>query len=65
MDYCIAMPYATYHIAITNGNVSEAPPIAKWMIGKGIVEPKLRAQSSDFRRGLSSDLISPDKNITL
>ena len=37
MLYRVKLSYATYGIEIENDIVTEAPPIAKWMIGKNIV----------------------------
>ena len=30
----ISLPYATFALIITNGVISDAPPIARWTIGK-------------------------------
>jgi hypothetical protein len=30
----VRMPYATYGLIIRNGRVVEAPPIARWMVGR-------------------------------
>lgn len=30
----VSLDYATYGIAVEGGRVVEAPPIAKWMVGK-------------------------------
>ncbi len=37
MLYRIELPYATYGIETENDTVTEAPPIAKWMLDKNIV----------------------------
>jgi hypothetical protein len=30
----VSLPYATYGIAVANGRVVDAAPIARWMVGK-------------------------------
>jgi hypothetical protein len=30
----VSLPYATYGIAVEDGVVAQAPPVAKWMLGK-------------------------------
>ena len=30
----VSLPYATYGIEVDNGIVTDAAPIAKWMVGK-------------------------------
>lgn len=34
----VSLPYATYGIAVADGKVVDAAPIARWMIGKPEVE---------------------------
>lgn len=30
----VSLPHATYAVAVTDGTVTQAPPIARWTIGK-------------------------------
>lgn len=34
----VSLPYATYGIRVEGGVVVEAPPIARWMVGRGEAE---------------------------
>ncbi len=39
MISCIVkLPYATFGIRVEEGKVIKAPPIAKWMVGKTVLE---------------------------
>ena len=33
----VSLPYATYSLAVRDGLVVDAPPIARWMVGKSEV----------------------------
>lgn len=30
----VSLPYATYGVKVVDGHVAEAPPIARWMVGR-------------------------------
>ena len=34
----VTLPYATFGIRVKQGKIVNAPPIAKWMIGKTLLE---------------------------
>jgi hypothetical protein len=45
------MPHATFALRVTNGRIAEAPPIARWLVGKDerIAALALRERGAMFR----------------
>lgn len=48
----VTLPYATYGFFYEGGRVTEAPPIAHWMVGKDVqfVAAWLRAKGAEVQR---------------
>ena len=40
MFYIITLPYACFGIVVKDSVVIKTPPIARWMVGKSVVEVK-------------------------
>lgn len=38
MNYRISLPYVTFRIEVQDGIVTDTTPVAKWMIGKSIID---------------------------
>ena len=47
----VLLPYATFALRITDGVVAEAPPIARWAVGKDqhVAANLLRQRGATFR----------------
>jgi hypothetical protein len=48
----VSLPYATFALHVKDGRIVEAPPIARWTIGKReqVIANYYRSKGAEFRR---------------